>query len=427
MLKIKDRDAVRFLSGAPDYAAAEAALSTLLNGDGAGNDFLGWIGLPFGYDREEYSRIKLCAERMRKDADALIVIGIGGSYLGARAVIEFLCSPRHNEDPKGSPRIYFTGNGIDGADIAQILRLVEGKSVYLNVISKSGTTLEPAAAFRVFKDYVEKTYGREEARKRIICTTDARRGALKGLADQEGYECFVVPDNIGGRYSVLTAVGLLPIAAAGIDIDALMNGAADMADICMKPGKDNPAIVYAATRQALYRQLGKKTEILSCPSESWRFLSEWWKQLYGESEGKQGLGIFPASCVYTADLHSMGQYIQDGERTLMETFLTYSEPAECMTVPFSEENADGLNYLAGRSFADIYGCAKEGVKQAHVSGNVPCMEIEITRPDAEDLGRLIYFFEFACGISGYMEGVNPFDQPGVEEYKKNMFKLLGRP
>ena len=427
MLKINDTDAVRFLDGAPDYEAADAALATLLKGDGAGNDFLGWVRLPFDYDKEEYSRIKLCAERIRKDADALIVIGIGGSYLGARAVVEFLCSPRHNEDPEGSPRIYFTGNGIDGADIAQILRLVKGKSVYLNVISKSGTTLEPAVAFRVFKDYVERTYGKEEARKRIVCTTDARRGALKSLADKEGYECFVVPDNVGGRYSVLTAVGLLPIAAAGIDIDALMKGAADMARICSKPGKDNPAVVYAATRQALYRKLGKKTEILSCPSESWRFVSEWWKQLYGESEGKQGLGIFPASCVYTADLHSMGQYIQDGERTLMETFLTCAEPAEDITVPDSAENADGLNYLTGRSLKSIYACAKEGVKQAHVSGNVPCMEIEIARPDAGNLGGLLYFFEAACGISGYMEGVNPFDQPGVEEYKRNMFKLLGRP
>ena len=427
MLKVNDKDAVRFLDCEPDYQAADAALATLLKGDGAGSDFLGWVRLPFDYDKEEYARIKLCAERIRKNADVLIVIGIGGSYLGARAVVEFLCSSRHNEDPKGAPRIYFTGNGIDGSDIAQILKLSEGKSVYLNVISKSGTTLEPALAFRVFREYVEKTYGKDEARKRIICTTDARRGALKGLADREGYECFVVPDNVGGRYSVLTAVGLLPIAAAGIDTDALLKGAADMAETCSRPGKDNPAVVYAATRQALYRKLGKKTEILSCPSENWRFVSEWWKQLYGESEGKQGLGIFPASCVYTADLHSMGQYIQDGERTLMETFLTAAKPAEDITVPDSAENSDGLNYLSGRSFSSIYGCAKEGVKQAHVSGGVPCMEIEIDRPDAENLGGLLYFFEAACGISGYMEGVNPFDQPGVEEYKKNMFKLLGRP
>ena len=424
MLKINDTDAVRFLDGAPDYEAADAALATLLKGDGAGNDFLGWVRLPFDYDKEEYSRIKLCAERIRKYADALIVIGIGGSYLGARAVVEFLCSPRHNEDPKGSPRIYFTGNGIDGADIAQILRLVEGRSVYLNVISKSGTTLEPAVAFRVFKDYVERTYGKEEAKKRIICTTDARRGALKSLADKEGYECFVVPDNVGGRYSVLTAVGLLPIAAAGIDIDALMKGAADMAEICSKPGKDNPAVVYAATRQALYRKLGKKTEILSCPSESLRFISEWWKQLYGESEGKQGLGIFPASCVFTADLHSMGQYIQDGERMLQETFLAAKDSGVKLAVPSSAENADGLNYLTGMDYADIYACAKEGVKQAHIKGGVPCTEIEMAAKDERSLGALIYFFELACAVSGYMEGVNPFDQPGVEEYKKNMFALL---
>ena len=424
MLKINDTDAVRFLDGAPDYEAADAALATLLKGDGAGNDFLGWVRLPFDYDKEEYSRIKLCAERIRKYADALIVIGIGGSYLGARAVVEFLCSPRHNEDPKGSPRIYFTGNGIDGADIAQILRLVEGRSVYLNVISKSGTTLEPAVAFRVFKDYVERTYGKEEAKKRIICTTDARRGALKSLADKEGYECFVVPDNVGGRYSVLTAVGLLPIAAAGIDTDALMKGAADMAEICSKPGKDNPAVVYAATRQALYRKLGKKTEILSCPSESLRFISEWWKQLYGESEGKQGLGIFPASCVFTADLHSMGQYIQDGERMLQETFLAVKDSGVKLAVPSSAENADGLNYLTGMDYADIYACAKEGVKQAHIKGGVPCTEIEMAAKDERSLGALIYFFELACAVSGYMEGVNPFDQPGVEEYKKNMFALL---
>ena len=426
MIRIDNSAALSFLKEAPDYGAAFRALDTLKDGTGRGNDFIGWLNLPTDYDKEEFSRIKACAQRIRENADALIVIGIGGSYLGARAVIEFLNSARHNEEA-GGPKIYFAGNGIDGADIVQILRLVKGKSVYLNVISKSGTTLEPALAFRVFKDYVEKTYGKEEAKERIICTTDAKRGALKSLAVQEGYEQFVVPDIIGGRYSVLTAVGLLPIAAAGIDIDALMKGAADMAETCKKSETDNPAIVYAATRQALYRQLGKKVEVLSCPNESTRFIAEWWKQLYGESEGKQGLGIFPASCVYTADLHSMGQYIQDGERMLMESFLVFDEPAADFTVPGSAENLDGLNYLTGRSFADIYRCAKEGVKQAHVTGGVPCMEIIMSRPGTATLGELIYFFEIACGISGYMEGVNPFDQPGVEEYKKNMFKLLGRP
>ena len=426
MIRIDNSAALSFLPEAPDYSAAWHALNTLIDGSGQGSDFIGWLGLPTDYDKDEFDRIKACARRIRENADALIVIGIGGSYLGARAVIEFLRSTRHNETEDG-PRIYFAGNGIDGADIAQILKLVEGKSVYLNVISKSGTTLEPALAFRVFKDYVENTYGKEEARKRIICTTDKRRGALKNLAVQEGYEQFVVPDDIGGRYSVLTAVGLLPIAAAGIDIDVLMAGAKRMEDMCKDPETENPAIVYAATRQALYKQLGKKVEVLSCPNESTRFIAEWWKQLYGESEGKQGMGIFPASCVYTADLHSMGQYIQDGERMLMESFLAFDEPITDFTVPDSAENLDGLNYLTGRSFADIYRCAREGVKQAHITGGVPCMEIIMSRPDTGTLGELIYFFEAACGISGYMEGVNPFDQPGVEEYKKNMFKLLGKP
>ena len=426
MIRIDNSAALSFLKEAPDYGAAWHALDSLLKGDGRGNDFVGWVNLPTEYDKDEFARIKACAARIRKDADALIVIGIGGSYLGARAVIEFLKSPRHNEEPDG-PRIYFAGNGIDGAEIARIKRLVEGKSVYINVISKSGTTLEPALAFRVFRDMVEQTYGREEARKRIVCTTDKRRGALKDLATKEGYECFVVPDDIGGRYSVLTAVGLMPIACAGIDIDELMAGAARMEALCKDPRTENPAIIYAATRQALYKQLGKKVEILSCPNESARFIAEWWKQLYGESEGKQGLGIFPASCVYTADLHSMGQYIQDGERMLFESFLSFDEPLEDYIVPDSEENADGLNYLTGRSFADIYGCAREGVKQAHISGGVPCIDIVMDKPDTGNLGELLYFFEAACGISGYMEGVNPFDQPGVEEYKKNMFKLLGRP
>ena len=425
MIKIDCKDALRFLKDEPDYRKANDALQTLLAGTGAGNDFTGWTELPFDYDKEEFARIKACAERIRKDADALVIIGIGGSYLGARAAVEYILGSRCSETAS-SPKIYFVGNGIDGDDVLRVLDLVKDRSVYVNVISKSGTTLEPALAFRIFKDYIEKTYGKEEAKKRIVATTDKARGALKGLADKEGYETFVVPDNIGGRYSVLTAVGLLPIAAMGIDIDALMSGAAKQAEICKKPGKDNPAIAYAATRQALYRQLGKKVEILSCPNESTRFFAEWWKQLYGESEGKQGLGIFPASCVYTADLHSMGQYIQDGERMLMETFLAIEKPQKELDVPATEDNADGLNYLAGRKYSEIYSLAKQGVRQAHISGGVPCMEITAPAADEESLGALIYFFEAACGISGYMEGVNPFDQPGVEEYKKNMFALLGR-
>ena len=427
MVKLKAEGALGFLPKAPDYKAAKEALRTLKEGTGAGNDYLGWVRLPENFDREEYARIKKCAARIRKNAEALVVIGIGGSYLGARAVIEAMLSQRFNEVPADRPRIYFLGNGISGEDLTQVLSLVEGKSLYINVISKSGTTLEPALAFRIFKQLIEKNYGKAAAKERIVCTTDKARGALKTLADAEGYECFVVPDNVGGRYSVLTPVGLLPIAAAGIDTDKLMEGAAKQAQICLKEDeKENPALVYAAARQALYQTLGKKVEILSCPSESARFIAEWWKQLYGESEGKQHLGIFPASCVYTADLHSMGQYIQDGERILMETFLTFDEPLVKVQVPFWEENKDGLNYTAGKEYRQVYEAAKEGVKQAHINGGVPCMEVSVPKQDEEGIGALIYFFEAACGISGYMQKVNPFDQPGVEEYKKNMFALLGK-
>ena len=423
MIRVNTAGALPFLEKAPDFPAAAEALRALWRGDGAGSDFLGWLRLPFDYDKVEYARLKVCAERIRDDADALVVIGIGGSYLGARAAIEFLNSPRHSEACP-APKIYFLGNGIDAADILQVLELTKGKSVYVNVISKSGTTLEPALAFRIFRELLEKEHGKEGARRRIICTTDKARGALKSLADAEGYECFTVPDDIGGRYSVLSPVGLLPIAVAGIDTDELLKGAAAQAELGKSEDpEENPSLVYAAVRQALYRQ-GKKVEILSCPSESLRFISEWWKQLYGESEGKQGLGIFPASCVFTADLHSMGQYIQDGERMLQETFLTVKDGGAKIAVPSSAENADGLDYLAGMDYADIYACAKEGVMQAHIKGGVPCMKIEMAKKDARSLGALIYFFELACAVSGYMEGVNPFDQPGVEEYKKNMFALL---
>ena len=423
LISVNVSGALPFLEKEPDFKAAAKALKTLREGNGAGNDFLGWLKLPFAYDKVEYARLRVCADRIRKDADALVVIGIGGSYLGARAAIEFLRSPRHSEACP-APKIYFLGNGIDASDVLQVLELVKGKSVYVNVISKSGTTLEPALAFRIFKELLEKEYGKEGARKRIICTTDKARGALKSLADAEGYECFTVPDDIGGRYSVLSPVGLLPIAAAGIDTDELLKGAAEQAEIGeSEDPQENPSLLYAAVRQALYRQ-GKKVEILSCPSESLRFISEWWKQLYGESEGKQGLGIFPASCVFTADLHSMGQYIQDGERMLQETFLAVKDSGVKLAVPSSAENADGLNYLTGMDYADIYACAKEGVKQAHIKGGVPCTEIEMAAKDERSLGALIYFFELACAVSGYMEGVNPFDQPGVEEYKKNMFALL---
>jgi len=427
MVKINAEGAISFLKQAPDYEGAKKALSTLLSGTGAGNDYLGWVDLPFNYDRDEFSRIKACAERIKSSAEALVIIGIGGSYLGARAVIEAMLSPRYNEIKRNGPKIYFLGNGINGEDLSQVLQLVDGKSVYVNVISKSGTTLEPALAFRIFREYIEKNFGKEEAKKRIVCTTDKARGALKSLADAEGYECFVVPDDVGGRYSVLTPVGLLPIAAAGIDIDKLMAGAAKQAEIAKKDCPEcNPSLKYAAVRQALYKQLGKKVEILSCPSESVRFIAEWWKQLYGESEGKDHTGLFPASCVFTADLHSMGQYIQDGERILTETFLSFDEPLTKVEVPFWDENGDGLNYVAGKEYRQVYAAAQEGVKQAHLKGGVPCMEVSVPKQDEESLGALIYFFEAACGISGYMQGVNPFDQPGVEEYKKNMFALLGK-
>ena len=427
MIKFNAEGALPFLKSEPDYKAAQKALSVLLDGSGAGAGKLGWVRLPFDYDKEEMLRLKERAKHIRENAEALVVIGIGGSYLGARAVIEAMLSPRYNEIERKGPKVYFIGNGINGDDLAQVLSLVDGKSFYVNVISKSGTTLEPALAFRIFREKLEERYGKDEARKRIICTTDRQSGALKSLAASEGYECFVVPENVGGRYSVLTPVGLLPIAAAGIDTDSLIAGAASQAEICASDDvASNPALRYAAVRQALYRQLGKKIEILSCPSESVRFVAEWWKQLYGEPEGKQHMGIFPASCVFTADLHSMGQYIQDGERILAETFLSFEGEGTRVEIPFSKENADGLNYVAGKDYRQVYAAAQEGVMRAHISGGVPCSLISVPAMNEEGLGALIYFFEAACGISGYMQGVNPFDQPGVEEYKKNMFALLGK-
>ena len=406
-----------------DTAKALQAVEMLNKGTGKGNDFIGWTTLPFDYDKEEFDRIKTAAKTIRENADALVVIGIGGSYLGARAAIEFIKSARHNETEK--PAIYFIGNGIDGADLAQVLELVKGKSLYLNVISKSGTTLEPALAFRIFRDYMEKTYGKEEAAKRIFATTDKERGALKSLATAEGYETFVVPDNIGGRYSVLTAVGLLPIAAAGIDIDELMQGAQEGIKEALSGDANAAAVLYACTRQALYNQ-GKKVEILSYPGENFRFMAEWYKQLYGESEGKDHLGIYPSSCELTADLHSLGQYIQDGERMLFETIFHFEKEALEVEVPFDEANGDGLNYVAGKKYSEVFKAAAAGVKQAHITGGVPVIEITATDTSVKSLGEMITFFEAACGISGYMQGVNPFDQPGVEEYKKNMFALLGK-
>ena len=421
-----DRTGAASFAAAPDKAACEAAIETLVKGTGAGNDFLGWVNLPVDYDKEEFTRIQAAAKKIRSDSQALVVIGIGGSYLGARAVIELLKGPNHNVLCKDDPEIYFIGNGLSADAVADTVAMLEGKEFSINVISKSGTTTEPAVAFRLFKAMLEQKYGKEEAKKRIYATTDKARGALKTMADQEGYETFVVPDDVGGRYSVLTAVGLLPIAAAGIDIEALRTGAAKEREDCMSQGADSVAAQYAAQRQALYAQ-GKKVEVLAAYEPAFRFMAEWWKQLYGESEGKDGKGIFPASVDLTADLHSMGQYIQDGERILQETVVFFDEVASSVVVPSDEANLDGLNYLAGREMSYVNTKAMEATRAAHIDGGVPVSVVHLPKISAEEVGRLIYFFEFACGVSGYMSGVNPFNQPGVEAYKKNMFHLLGKP
>ena len=397
----------------------------LLTGSGAGGEFTGWVRLPRDYDREEFARIQAAAARIRQDSEVLVVIGIGGSYLGARAVIELLTSQNYNLRPDGV-QVLFAGNGLSSDALTETIDLIGERDFSVNVISKSGTTTEPAVAFRVFKALLEKRYGKEGARKRIYATTDARKGALKGLADAEGYEEFVVPDDIGGRYSVLTAVGLLPIAAAGIDIAALMAGAAAAMDELAVPGADNPAWQYAAARHALYEG-GKAVEILACYEPCFRFFAEWWKQLYGESEGKEGKGLFPASVEFTADLHSMGQYIQQGRRLMFETVVCFDAPRSAVTIPRDEANVDGLNFLAGRTLDFVAGQAMRAVILAHVDGGVPNVLVHLPARTPEAAGRLIYFFEFACGLSGYLLGVDPFDQPGVEAYKNNMYALLGKP
>ena len=399
----------------------------LQKNDGAGGDFTGWVRLPQEYDRQEFDRIQAAARRIQSDSRALVVIGIGGSYLGARGVIECLCSPNYNLRRKDTPNIYFVGNGLSDRQLRETMELLEGVDFSVNVISKSGTTTEPAVAFRIFKGMLEQKYGKEGARERIYATTDRARGALKGLADQEGYETFVVPDDIGGRYSVLTAVGLLPIAVAGIDIRALMQGAARMQEVCTAGDMEqNPAWQYAGARYQLYRA-GKKIEILASYEPSFRFMSEWWKQLYGESEGKENKGLFPASVEFTADLHSMGQYIQQGERHLLETVVRFDPEEQESTVPFDAADGDGLNFLAGRTMDFIRTQAMDGTLLAHEEGGVPNIILRAGALNADTLGQLIYFFEYACGLSGYLLDVNPFDQPGVEAYKKNMFALLGKP
>ena len=406
---------------------AAAAQKTLMDGTGAGNDFLGWVHLPTDYDKEEFARIKKAASYIQKNAQVLIVIGIGGSYLGARAVIEALKSPNYNLLAKDTPQIFFIGNSISPEMLNETVALCEGKDMCVNVISKSGTTTEPAIAFRVFREILEKKYGKEEAKKRIFCTTDKARGTLKHLADEEGYETFVVPDDVGGRYSVLTAVGLLHIAVAGADIDALMAGAQKAQAAYNNPNmEENDCYKYAAIRNILYNK-GKTTEVMVSYEPCYTLMNEWWKQLYGESEGKDGKGLFPASVVFSTDLHSMGQYIQDGRRSLFETVMLFEKPKREVVIGNDPANVDGLNFLEGKSMAYINRKAFEGTVLAHNDGGVP--NVVISAPDfSEDtLGQIIYFFEKACAISGYLLGVNPFNQPGVESYKKNMFALLGKP
>ena len=412
-----------------DYLEAEAtsALDRVLKKTGAGADFLGWVDLPIDYDKEEFVRIKAAAERIKKSCDILVVLGIGGSYLGARAVIEFVKSPLYNNMKKDTPDIYFSGNNISTTALCELLAICEGKDICINVISKSGTTTETAVAFRVFRDLLYKKYGEEGAKERIFVTTDRARGTLKQFADANGLESFVIPDDVGGRYSVLTAVGLLPVACAGVDIDALMAGAAAARTVCtVADYAKNPAMRYAAIRNALYRK-GKAVEILVGYEPYALLFNEWWKQLFGESEGKDNKGLLPDSVIFSTDLHSLGQYVQDGRRTLFETVLNVKNCGAEFVIPADEENGDGLNFLAGKTLDYVNKRAMLGTLLAHNDGDVPNVLIEIEDRSEYSLGYLIYFFEMSCAISGYLLGVNPFDQPGVEAYKKNMFALLGKP
>ena len=405
------------------------AKETLVSKSGAGNDYLGWIDLPVDYDKEEFARIKKAAEKIKSDSDVLVVIGIGGSYLGARAAIEFLQHTFYNglsKKTRKAPEIYFAGNSISGTYLQHLIDVIGDRDFSVNVISKSGTTTEPAIAFRVFKSLLEKKYGKDAA-KRIYATTDKAKGALKKLATEEGYETFVVPDDVGGRFSVLTAVGLLPIAASGADIDALMQGAADGRRQALEADfAENDALQYAAIRNILLRK-GKSVEILANYEPNLHTVAEWWKQLYGESEGKDQKGIFPASVDLTTDLHSMGQFIQDGSRIMYETVLNVQQPKCEIVIEEEAVDLDGLNYLAGKNMDFVNKSAMNGTILAHTDGNVPNLIVNIPTQDAYSLGQLFYFFEFACGVSGYILGVNPFNQPGVESYKKNMFALLGKP
>ncbi|MCR5430693.1 MAG: glucose-6-phosphate isomerase [Eubacterium sp.] len=409
---------------------AEEAKKTLVEKTGEGNDFLGWIDLPVDYDKEEFKRIKKAADKIKSDSEVLIVIGIGGSYLGARAAIEFLRHPFYNNAPKEvrkTPEIYYAGNNISSTYLNGLLDVVGDRDFSVNIISKSGTTTEPAIAFRVFKEKLEEKYGKEEAAKRIYATTDANKGALKDLATAEGYESFVVPDDVGGRFSVLTAVGLLPIAVSGADIDKLMEGAASGREMALNnDAMENDAMLYAAARNVMLGK-GKSVEITANYEPSLHYVAEWWKQLYGESEGKDKKGIFPAAVDLTTDLHSLGQFIQDGSRIMFETVINVEEPTSTVTINEDPEDIDGLNYLAGKEMDFVNKSAMNGTILAHTDGEVANFMINVPKQDEFSLGQLFYMYEFACGVSGYMLGVNPFNQPGVESYKANMFALLGKP
>ncbi len=405
----------------------KAAYKLVETRTGAGNDFLGWVDHPVAYDKEEFDRILAAAEKVKKLCDVFIVIGIGGSYLGARAAVEFVKSPLYNNIKKDTPDVYFAGNSISSQSIADLLSICEGKDICLNVISKSGTTTEPAVTFRIFRDLLEKKYGADGAKERIFVTTDKAKGKLKEFSTEKGYETFVVPDDIGGRYSVLTAVGLLPIAVAGIDIKEMMKGAEDSRAKYLNDDVDNnDCLRYAALRNVLYNK-GKSIEILVAYEPGAQMFCEWWKQLYGESEGKDNKSLYPSSVIFSTDLHSLGQYIQEGRRTLFETVLDFKTSQDKVVIPNDEANVDGLNFLSGKELHEVNQMAMTGTLFAHNDGGVPNIVLEIADRSAYSFGYLVYFFELACAVSGYMLGVNPFDQPGVEAYKKNMYALLGKP
>ncbi len=429
-VKLTDKYVSAFLSDSEINSYSEkikTAHKMLHEKTGAGSDFTGWVDLPVDYDKKEFARIKTAAKKIASNSEILIVIGIGGSYLGARAVIEFIKSQNYNALRKGTPAIYFSGNSISSTALSQLIEICNGKDFSVNVISKSGTTTEPAIAFRIFREMLIKKYGEKGAAERIYVTTDKAKGTLKSLADKEGYETFVVPDDVGGRYSVLTAVGLLPIAAAGIDIDSLMSGAAKAREELMSDSIDeNDCYKYVAIRNALYNK-GKATEMFVSYEPCFTMMNEWIKQLFGESEGKEGKGLFPTSAVFSTDLHSLGQYIQQGERIMFETVFNFAKPQEEIVIKEEAGNIDGLNFLAGKTMAFVNRKAFEGTVLAHNDGGVPNIVLDVDAMDEENLGYLIYFLEKACAVSGYVLGINPFDQPGVESYKKNMFALLGKP